>query len=182
MFQLIDKLAGWWIDWRMSQISKGDPDLENFKKLDIKDIKINQDGFDLFAVSPAIAILAEEAAGMLQANNAKNYVQFDMMPRVDRRMKPIRVTVQWKNGESPAAKAARLEEEVERLRIIERQVRYYLSSDGDTYQAYLKLCEVCGIPPEEPTELDEEMGKLHGEISSLRVEVERLQEAERKGD
>ena len=39
--------------------------------------------------------------------------------------------------------------EVERLRTIERQARYYLSSDGDTYQAYLKLCEVCGIPPEE---------------------------------
>lgn len=46
----------------------------------------------------------------------------------------------------------RLEAENERLRAIERQVRYYLSSDGDTYWAYLKLCEVCGIPPEEESE------------------------------
>jgi hypothetical protein len=64
--------------------------------------------------------------------------------------------------------------EVERLRAIERQVRHYLSSDGDTYQAYLKLCEVCGIPPEEPEETDEYVSKLEAENRQLKADINRM--------
>jgi hypothetical protein len=63
----------------------------------------------------------------------------------------------------------KLKIEMKRLRAIEHQVRYYLSSDGDTYQAYLKLCEVCGLPPEEPEEIDEYVGQLEAEIKRLRL-------------
>ena len=58
---------------------------------------------------PGVYLLADEAATMLEANNAKNYVQFDMMPRADRHLLPIRVTVQWADGKSPAQRVLELE-------------------------------------------------------------------------
>ncbi|HMN30824.1 MAG TPA: hypothetical protein PKE45_21905 [Caldilineaceae bacterium] len=52
---------------------------------------------------------------MLNAANAENYLQFDMVPRLDRRLRPIRVTVQWANGMSPAQKVAMLERQLHAL-------------------------------------------------------------------
>lgn len=66
------------------------------------------------------------------------------------------------------ADVEKLKTEVKRLRAIERQVRYYLSSDGDTYQAYLKLCEVCGLPPDDLEETGEYLERLEAEVERLK--------------
>ena len=113
MVELIDRLAAWWIDWRMSREIANTPELGDF---DLKKVEFDENGFHSIASFPGVVLLAESAAGMLEANNAQNYVQFDMMPRLDRGMRPVRVTVQWANGESPAVKAARLEKELEELK------------------------------------------------------------------
>jgi hypothetical protein len=65
--------------------------------------------------APAIVYLADQAADLLQQQNAKNYIQFDLMPRIDRRKPPIRVTVQWADGISPAEKAAKLTDALRQL-------------------------------------------------------------------
>lgn len=55
------------------------------------------------------AKIAQDMASLLNKNNAKNYIELDVMPRLDRNLRPIRLTVQWSDGLSPAAKAAQLE-------------------------------------------------------------------------
>ena len=59
---------------------------------------------------PGIAALVSEAGAFLDKYHAENYVQFDAMPRLDRGLKPIRVTIQWANGLSPAKKNSLLVE------------------------------------------------------------------------
>ena len=109
---LIDRLAGLWIDWRIGRAASNNPEIGEFK---LQRAEFDENGFHMIASFPGVVMIADEAAAMLEANNAKNYVQFDMMPRLDRGKRPICVTVQWAWAESPAAKAARLERELEIL-------------------------------------------------------------------
>lgn len=81
-----------------------------------KKASFDETGMSATFIHENIAILANDAAAMLNAANADNYLQFDMVPRLDRGMRPIRVTVQWANGESPADQNARLRKEIEQLK------------------------------------------------------------------
>lgn len=106
MLEFIDRLAGWWMGWRMDRAIARNPELQ---KAGFKKAEVDENGFHLIMSFPGVYLLADEAAAMLEANNAKNYVQFDMMPRVDRHLEPIRVTVQWAVGKSPAQRVLELE-------------------------------------------------------------------------
>jgi hypothetical protein len=114
MLKWLDLLAAWWLNWRTDQAARNDPLIQ---ELGIQKVQYDESGFHLIASFPAVTTLADEAAALLGANEAENYVQFDMMPRVDRGKRPIRVTVQWADGESPASKAARLEKELEAMKV-----------------------------------------------------------------
>ena len=113
LFELIDRLSIWWLDRRIDRAVESNPELKEFK---LKRLDRGEWGWELLASSPSVPILAEEAARLLDEANAENYIQFDMLTRMDRRMRPIRVTVQWAKGESPAKRAARLEAELQELR------------------------------------------------------------------
>lgn len=115
MFQAIDRLAGWWIDWRIDRALRRDQQQQEYPD-QFKKVEATEDGVHLQFISPAVAVIADEAAQMLNAHNADNYVQFDMLPRFDRGLRAIRVTVQWAGGESPAAKAKRLQGELDAIR------------------------------------------------------------------
>lgn len=106
MLNLIDRLTGWWLDWRIDRAIATNPELQ---RAGFKKAEVDEQGFHLVASFPGIYLLADEAAAMLEANNAKNYVQFDMLPRADRHLKPIRITVQWAKGKSPAQRVVELE-------------------------------------------------------------------------
>lgn len=106
MLDLIDKLAGWWLDWRIDRAVAKNPKLQ---KAGFEKAVFDENGFHLVASFPGVYLLADEATRMLKANNAKNYVQFDMLPRADRHLPPIRVTVQWASGKSPAQRVLELE-------------------------------------------------------------------------
>ena len=116
MLHLIDKLAGAWFDWRARRVS-GNPEL-----VSLNNVELNEDGLTVTGFSPAIAVLADGAAAMLEHHNAKNFVEFDMYPRLDRGMQPVRVAVAWANGEMPSAKCVRLEKECVRLEGAKRQL------------------------------------------------------------
>jgi hypothetical protein len=116
-----DRLAGWWLDWRTEWSVEHNPLFEDWKlrKLEANGIG----GFDVSMISPAIAILADEAAKTLNAAKAENYIEFDLLPRLDRGLKAVRVTLQWAGKFSPAQKAhllelenAALREQIEKLR------------------------------------------------------------------
>lgn len=112
MLEILDRLAGWWLDWRTDREAKNNPLVQ---ELGIKKIEATPGGWEGTFVTPAVAIIADEMAGMLDNANAKNYVVFDFMPRLDRGKHPVRVTVQWAQGQSPAQKATMLEEELKRV-------------------------------------------------------------------
>jgi hypothetical protein len=113
MLHLIYRLAGRWLDWRTDRKVRKNPDLQDFA---VRKFDATGKSFELVASTQAVAIFADEAATFLDENNAENYVEFDMLPRMDRGLRPIRVTVQWANKMSPADKAAKLAAEVEEYR------------------------------------------------------------------
>jgi hypothetical protein len=113
MLHLIDRLAGRWLDWRTDRKVRKNPDLQDFK---VHSLDVTGKSVELVASTHAVAMMADQAATFLNENDAENYVQFDMMPRLDRGLRPIRVTVQWANGLSPAVRAAKLAAEVEEYR------------------------------------------------------------------
>ena len=114
MLEILDRLAGWWIDLRMEQAVRSLP--PEMQELKLHRVTVGTNGFEVVMIAPAVVLLADQAAELLNQQNAQNYVSFDLMPRLDRGKPPIRVTVQWAHGESPASKAARLEAELLALR------------------------------------------------------------------
>jgi len=112
MLRMIDRLAGWWLDWRMDRIIKNHPAAQ---ELGLKRAEVDETGYEIIVTSPDIIYLADQAADLLESQGAENYVQFDMMPRADRGLRPIRVTVQWAHGQSPAQKVVSLKGRVEEL-------------------------------------------------------------------
>ena len=111
IFRPLDKLAGWWLTLRTRQEAAKHPELQ----LRLAEFDESEGTTTATYMSPMIASLADQAAAMLESANAQNYVQFDMWPRVDRGLPCVRVTVGWANGDMPAEKAARLEEERNKL-------------------------------------------------------------------
>lgn len=115
MLHYLDRLAGWWLDWRTTQAMKNEPG--DWQRFDLQKMEVEKNGWNVVAFAPGIVALADQAAALMNAERAENFVQFDMKPRLDRGKPDIRVTVQWAHGMSPAEKAAKLSAEVERLRI-----------------------------------------------------------------
>lgn len=84
------------------------------------DVQIQRINFDaqkgnteIWATMPNVAMLAAECTELLKANDAKNYVQFDMIPRAESGVQGYRVTVQRLYGKSPAQRVIEMEKEVE---------------------------------------------------------------------
>ncbi len=96
----------------MDHVIAQHPELHEFG---LKKAEFDESGFHVVASFPGVVVLADEAARMLDASNAENYIEFDMMPRLDRGLPPVRVTVQWADEMSPAQKAAMLEKRIKEL-------------------------------------------------------------------
>lgn len=108
----LDRLAGWWLDWRTDRAARRDP---RFAEFGLHKFSSDGKSLELVIATETVAILADQAATMLKENDAENFIQLDMMPRLDRMMRPVRVTVQWANGISPAEKCAKLERKCDLL-------------------------------------------------------------------
>lgn len=126
MFRVIDRLAGKWFDWRTDRAVARRPELQDLKLHKAEFSSGN--AWDMELSGSAVTVIADQTADILKNLGAENYVQFDMLPRPDRGIRPIRVTVQWAHGLSPATKAAQLQEEVERLKAENYQLRDELAA------------------------------------------------------
>lgn len=99
-----EALVARWINWRMDRrikraIASGEmPDIE------LRKFAVNGRDMEILMAHPGVAAMAEQAGKFLKAHNAENYVQFDLIPRLESDLRPIRVTVQWASGLSPAMK------------------------------------------------------------------------------
>jgi hypothetical protein len=113
LFRQLDKLAGHYLDWRTEQAMKA----VQASEPELVDLSVTKErGLEITLAHPGIAAMAEEAASFLKAYDATNYVQMELQPRIDRGQRPVIFTVAYKNGEMPAAKATRLEKELEELK------------------------------------------------------------------
>ncbi len=83
----------------MDQAVKSDPALI---ALEIEKAKFSKSGYSAAFIGPGVAHMADMMSELLLKNDAKNYVSFELAPRVDRGIHPILVTIQWLNGKSPA--------------------------------------------------------------------------------
>lgn len=112
----LDRLAGWWMDWRTDRVIRGMPQID-FEIKQFKAIKKEQEwSIEMVADMQAIAVFADTVGRVLDVHNAENYVQFEMLPRLDRGIRPILVTLQWAHGKSPSQKVIELEQELADLR------------------------------------------------------------------
>ena len=82
ILELIDRVAGWWMDWRTSRIIKGNPELARFE------MTTTEQETTAVWITPAAAALADNLSTMLNQESVENYVQFDMIPRIDRKLRP----------------------------------------------------------------------------------------------
>ena len=97
---ILDRLAGWWMDWRMGLNAGRVPELR-LERMEVRN-EIGEGTVGVIASHPLIWRFASELAELLNMTpGADNYVQVDMMPRPDHGVEPIRVTVQWAKGLSP---------------------------------------------------------------------------------
>ena len=93
---ILDRLAGWWLDSRAQALAGRVPELQ------IHHVEVGEGALNIVASHPVILEFASSAAAMLRDTpGAENYIQFDMMPRPDHDVEPIRVTVQRAKGVSP---------------------------------------------------------------------------------
>lgn len=110
MLNWIDKLASLWLDMR-TRANMKQYNAEN--GTEFKSIKYDQGGenYSVNAIMehPGVAIFAEEACSLLEKGGGKNYLEFTLMPRIDRGIRPIVITVRWHDGMTPGEKAARLD-------------------------------------------------------------------------
>ena len=112
LLSAVDRLAGWWLDWRMTRALAADPELS---KMGFHKAAATQTGCEIEAISPAVPILADQCARLMTQAGAQNYVEFELLPRLDRGLRPVVITVRWSNGELPSVKAARFEAELSRI-------------------------------------------------------------------
>lgn len=110
-WRLIDKLAAGYLAWRTRQdvirrmVEQGiDKDLAilNLKK------NLEKGSWEISATHPIVSFMALQMNEVLKERNAKNYVVWDLYPRVDlwkEGVKPVRVTIQLASGLNPGEKA-----------------------------------------------------------------------------
>jgi len=113
----LDAIAQAWLEWRTDYEVRHNEELQAvLGDLGIRKMEVSEGRMDTTMMSPVVATLAEECAAWLDAHDAENYVQVDMLPRLDRGLRPIRLTVQWAYGESPAQQNARLRKELAEIK------------------------------------------------------------------
>lgn len=114
MFDLIDRVAAWWLAWRTERAARA---IEIEDKVELRRAEYLPNEWRVDLIAPNLLFLIDEATALLNAQHAENYIQFEMLPRADRTHgRPVRVTIQWVNGESPAQQNARLRAELTELR------------------------------------------------------------------
>lgn len=140
MLNFVDKIAGAWLDWRLARRVNTDPKMT---ELNLKKVEVDDDGImRVIASSPIITVFAEQCTRLLDEANVENYVSFDMAPRTDLSKRPLRVTVQWANGISPAEKSIKLEQQIG---VLKAELARLCETHGDhlSYSVRVQFGDIC---------------------------------------
>jgi len=72
-------------------------------------VEFSGNKIEILLEHPEVYMIADEFAAVLDEANVENYLEFDMMPNPNNATRPIRVTIQWADGISPAQRAYKIE-------------------------------------------------------------------------
>ena len=144
---LVDRLAAWWLNWRILSFAsdrfshewgraegdarterafKGTPAWEETK---LARLEAEANGtMQAILESPSVVIMAQEAAALLDATNAENFFTFDMWPRLDRAIDPIRVTVEWVARNGPVKQLDQAKRALQLQEAVNEQLRAQLAA------------------------------------------------------
>ena len=126
MWNWIDILARKWLSWRTTRAIKSDILLDaKFKQMHL-DAEANEFTYEF--ASGYVGHIARELAEFLGKFSAGNYVEVDFVPPTGGKIRPVRVTVQYADGMSPAEKNKHLELIIKRL---ESQIDVFQSERRD---------------------------------------------------
>jgi hypothetical protein len=142
--QLVEGLIARWWKWREDRIAKNTTVPDGF--MDVKRVKLDKGELEIMGEGDMVWMLAEQSAKMLNMANAKNYIQVDLRPRLDRGARDIRVTVAWADGESPAAQNDRLKEELAAARAEITRLKTDLSGERAAMDMTMDLMWPGGLP------------------------------------
>lgn len=104
IFSLVDRLAFAYTRWRVLVAIKNDESLTDIEKTEFEQAG-QEASVSIMAESPAVPIFAEQCAALLNRHSAKNYVEIVMMPSLTRNLRPVVITVRWKDGMTPSTRA-----------------------------------------------------------------------------
>ena len=93
--------------------------------VEMLELTANGSGVELMAAHPMFGRLAQDATALLREAGAANYLTIEMTDKRD--MIRYTVTVQREDGEHPAAKACRLQAELDQLRFALGQTQAVLA-------------------------------------------------------
>lgn len=96
---------------------------------------------DIVATMPNVAMLAAECTELLSAHEAKNYVQFDMIPRAESGVEGYRVTVQRLHGKSPAQRVNETERQIATLELELAQLRAQVAEAEEQAEKKVRQAE-----------------------------------------
>jgi hypothetical protein len=97
---MLNKLRQWYMDRRAKQAAEA-------AGIAFKKVELSPDELKVVVEAPALFVIAEQGAELLNKANAANYVEYTMYAANVGRW--LRMTVQWAHGLSPAEKARELE-------------------------------------------------------------------------
>lgn len=107
MFEILDRLAHWWLDHRWQAVKRTLPLVGDFDLTKIeKTVADTGRGWQLSVEMPATVIKVNDVAAVLKQKDFCNHVEFFMLLKSGHSVRPVRVSVQWAQGLGPAGKAA----------------------------------------------------------------------------
>lgn len=126
---LVDRLAAWWLNWRTERAVKGTP---YWKETELVRLEAERNGtLQALLASPSVVIMAQEAARLLDATRVENFFMFEMFPRLERGVAPIRVTVEWAERMGPVKQLDKAKRDLALQMAVNEQLRAELAKRGD---------------------------------------------------
>lgn len=117
LLSAIDRIAASWLDYRTRKEIERRDKSEAVDDVELLDFQVSRErGAEILLSHPNFAFLAQELVSLLQSQDAPNFIQMEVLPRLDRGQRAIILTVAYKDGEMPAVQNARLKREIEELK------------------------------------------------------------------
>jgi len=136
----VDGLAGRWLNWRTWQEIKA----EAKDEAELLSLEASREkGIELSVTHPNVANLFLELVSYLQSQDAPNFVQVEVKPRINVGKRNVVITVAYSDGEMPGAQCVRLRKELSEIKADRAKLLEYAFHKSGCAHHYGHDCD-CG--------------------------------------